>query len=257
MKTSLQCHLERLYELERSYELNDRIQIPSSYLTAIGPQIFWTLSLVVSRHLYLYSPYEVLYCAEAVIKEMHKQVPDRQTTPLDLYSLVLATMTLLEGTELPAYNSLAWEVIGKVEQVLDRRAKAASDAGEFENLFATPTWDNRLRALIDNKRARDHSGSGPGASSALNANGPAPPLVGPNEQRSLQHLADLAVGAEGAVAGASSPPPTGATADGVAAPPFGGQQASQQNTQVSVDFTLLTKRGFMNVLAALPLKPSY
>lgn len=255
MKTALQSHLERLHELERSYELNDKIQIPSSYIAAIGPQIFWTLSLVVSRHLYLYSPFEVLYCAEAVIKEMYKQIPDRQTTPLDLYSLVLATMTLLEGTELPAFSSWTWEVIGKAEQILDRRTKATSCAQEFENLFSSSAWDSRLRALIDNKRARDQSCHG--ISSALNGNGTAPPLVGPNEQRSLQHLADLAVGAEGAVPGASSPPPTGAAADGVAGSTFANQQPAQQTTQVSIDFTLLTKRGFMNVLAAIPVKSSY
>lgn len=176
---------------------------PAGYLEALGPQVYWTVRLFQTRHLYVLSPYEVLHSAEAVVKEMVKDVPLRADSPVDVFSLGLATLTFLEASSLPQYTSFCWDNLAKIEQLLDRREQSAASAGEFNSIFATPKWDRRLRQWIDARRAkRDTSHAAHPAPTAPHAQ--QPPLVGPNEQRSLQHLADLAVGVENQQAAAAA-----------------------------------------------------
>lgn len=176
---------------------------PDGYLEALGPQVYWTVRLFQTRHLYVLSPYEVLHSAEAVVKEMVKDVPLRADSPVDVFSLGLATLTFLEASSLPQYTSFCWDNLAKIEQLLDCREQSAASAGEFNSIFATPKWDRRLRQWIDARRAkRDTSHAAHPAPTAPHAQ--QPPLVGPNEQRSLQHLADLAVGVENQQAAAAA-----------------------------------------------------
>lgn len=191
--------------------------VPTGYLEALGPQMYWTVRLFQTRHLYVLSPYEVLHSAEAVVKEMTKDIPLRLDSPIDIFSLGLATLTFLEASSLPQYTSFCWDNLAKIEQLLDRREQTAASSGEFDSLFATPKWDRRLRQWIDARRAKRDASHAAHPVPAPHAQ--QPPFVGPNEQRSLQHLADLAVGVENQQAAASAaattavkPEPAGATA---------------------------------------------
>jgi hypothetical protein len=246
-KAILVSQLNRLLDVERMHTESDEANVPAGYLEALGPQVYWTLNLLMTRHLYVFSPYEVLHSAEAVVKEMHKDVPNRLSSPIDLHSLVLATLTLLEGTQLPPFSNFCWEVLAQVEEILNRREKATAEASEFENLFATPGWDSCLRAWIEDRRPHDQTNAATNANANATSGSAAPaPLVGPNEQRSLQHLADLAVGAEGtAAAGASSPS---------AAPGGDGAGGATTQLQAYVDFTLGLKRGYLRIIGKGPAR---
>lgn len=226
VRSTLVHLLTRLLDVEGSYIGREEVNGAAGFLEGLGPQVYWTVNLILSRELYVTSPYEVLHAAEAVVKEMHKDVAaPRLPSPIDLHSLSLATLSLLEGSQMPLYSGFCWEVLGKIEQILDLRENATSQAGEFENIFATPHWDRLIRSWIEKKRSLQNDGESGGAvggagagggggqtSSLPNPSNAPPPILGPNEQRSLQHLADLAVGAEGVAAAAaspSSPPPSG------------------------------------------------
>ncbi|KAL1998810.1 hypothetical protein VTN02DRAFT_5538 [Thermoascus thermophilus] len=276
VKSVLYHQMERLRAFEYNRTSTPEYQANSVYFEAVGPQVFWTMELLMKRQLYLLSPYEVIHCAEMLVQEMSKTTNNpRVPSPFDIHSLALATMTLLESTDIPMYANLCWEAVGKIEQILDRRQEQASKGGEFENIFATPLWDARIRRVIEWKRSKAQAGqtTNVNANNAA-ANGPstaaaaAPPVMGPNEQRSLQHLADLAVGAEGAVStNASSPPatttgPSGdanavATSTTPAAPGPGQTNATpsnqppqqQQQGPVFIDYTILSKKGYLNVIA--------
>lgn len=249
---------------------------------------------------------------------MHKDVlTTRIPSPIDIYSLSLAVITLLEASKLPLCAEFCWKILGDVEQILDRRAQATATAGEFEDLFSTPQWDQQLRAWIaaeksnppqqqhnenpntedtnqqqnQNQSSANNAPSAPSNNANNNSSSSQPPLVGPNEQRSLQHLADLAVGAEGTSTNedGSAPPatttsasgsePTGTAtatannnamdisneAEGGAGSGSGtaaGNGSSQQGPTaptttglggaVIVDFSSALRRGFMNVLSMPP-----
>jgi hypothetical protein len=208
----------------------DPTLIPGGYLEALGPQVYWTVNLYITRFLYIFAPYEVIHSADALVKEMHKDLvaTTRISSPIDIYSLSLATLTLLEASKLPLCAEFCWKILGNIEQILDRRAQATATAGEFDDLFSTPQWDRQLRAWIEVEKSQhshtynhnqqtqnqhlhnnqpidpeiaadrpENSSSSTNPNPSSSSTQPPPPLVGPNEQRSLQHLADLAVGAEG------------------------------------------------------------
>ncbi|EED23312.1 C6 finger domain protein, putative [Talaromyces stipitatus ATCC 10500] len=237
----------------------DATILPVGYLEALGPQVYWTVNLYITRFLYIFAPYEVIHSAEALVKEMHKDtLTTRIPSPIDIYSLSLAVITLLEASKLPLCAEFCWKILEDIEQILDRRAQVTATAGEFEDLFSTPKWDQQLRAWIaaekpaqqqqnnnsnnvnteelqpaDTTDQQQNQSSMNNITSNTNTNNNAdnknnnasssqPPLVGPNEQRSLQHLADLAVGAEGSGAGANddgnaAPATTTSTAPGATA----------------------------------------
>uniref|UniRef100_A0A093VKX8 Glucose transport transcription regulator RGT1 n=1 Tax=Talaromyces marneffei PM1 TaxID=1077442 RepID=A0A093VKX8_TALMA len=315
---SLLFHLLRVVlGHEQRLANTDATILPTGYLEALGPQIYWTVNLYITRFLYVFAPYEVIHSAEALVKEMHKDVlTTRIPSPIDIYSLALAVITLLEASKLPLCAEFCWKILGDVEQILDRRAQATATAGEFEDLFSTPQWDQQLRAWIaaekpsqaqqqtENSNAEDadqqqnqNQSAANNAASAANNNAnntsssssssSQPPLVGPNEQRSLQHLADLAVGAEGTSANdeGSAPPAPATTASGPSAPTVtastnnaidisteaagaaagttGGNGTVQQGPgaaaattglggAVIVDFSAALRRGFMNILSLPP-----
>ncbi|PCH04599.1 Hypothetical protein PENO1_022070 [Penicillium occitanis (nom. inval.)] len=314
---SLLFHLLRVVlGHEQRLANTDATILPAGYLEALGPQVYWTVNLYITRFLYVFAPYEVIHSAEALVKEMHKDVlTTRISSPIDIYSLSLAVITLLEASKLPHCAEFCWKILGDVEQILDRRAQATAAAGEFEDLFSTPQWDQQLRAWIaaeksnqpqqqnnENPNTEDteqqqnqNQSSTSNATSTANNNAnnnsssSQPPLVGPNEQRSLQHLADLAVGAEGTSsnedgsappatttsASGSAPTGTAATAnnnamdisnetEGAGSGTAAGNGTAQQQGPtaaattglgggaVIVDFSSALRRGFMNVLSMPP-----
>lgn len=258
---NLVASLERLAEIERARKFRETPEEATAhnFLDNLEAQLYWTIRLLIKRHLFVYSPYEIIYCAEELINEMHKATPQpRLPSPFDLHSLALASMTLLEATVLPEYASGCWTSLKKVEEILDRRAKHTAEEGEFDNIFGASGWDAKIRAFLEWRQSNSKIQEEADTKNALQ-----PPVMGPNEQRSLQHLADLAVGAEGSVsANASSPPPalstenmagasSGFSATSPSAPP-----PTQAHGRIFVDFTALTKEGYLNVFAGLASRKS-
>lgn len=299
---NLASSLERLSEVQdlRGYHAPEESS-PDSFLESLQNQLYWTIRLLIKRHIYVYSPYEIIYSAEEMINELHRATfQSRLATPFDIHSLALASMTLLEASVLPEYATECWDALDKLEEILDRRSKRTSTNAsgnlEFHDVFATPGWDHKIRIFLEWRRAKAQESQLQGSASPVAATGKSEPAggtttttgssttgagagaaaaapLGPNEQRSLQHLADLAVGAEGSVAAASAAGGAGAGAGGAgganppSTPPPTGPPAlpstdhhtspnvnvTQQPShgRIVVDFTLLTKEGYMNVFSGL------
>ncbi|EDP49349.1 C6 finger domain protein, putative [Aspergillus fumigatus A1163] len=252
---NLVASLERLGQIEDLRKPYDAAEETPShgFFESLQNQLYWTVRLLIKRHIFVYSPYEIIYCAVEVINELHKATMEsRPATPFDLHSLALASMTLLEATVLPEHTNECWDTLRKVEEILDRRAKVSAEATEFKNIYATPGWDSKIRIFIDWRRSRAQEPQHQ-ESSVNKTSSTAPPVMGPNEQRSLQHLADLAVGAEGSVAASSSsPPPLASTENNVnTTSPHLASSSAHQASRVVVDFTLLTKEGYLNVFSGL------
>lgn len=230
--------LERIGDMHNVSNIYQQPEKPT-LLESLQNQLYWTMRLLFKRHVFVYSPYEIIYSAMELINTMHKStMQNRQSSPFDLHSLALAAMTLLEATVLREYAIECWESLKKVEEILDRRSKRTASASEFDDILGTPTWDAKIRLFLEWRRTKTEQA----ASIAPN-----PPVVGPSEQRSLQHLADLAVGAEGSVNlnPPSTPPPAlPSTEPGETSP-----QAQIGAGRVVVDFTLLTKEGYLNVFS--------
>ncbi|KAJ5093877.1 hypothetical protein N7456_009738 [Penicillium angulare] len=255
---NLVASLERLSDMEDVFSVHE---LPEHSATrtlfeSLQNQLYWTVRLLIKRHVFVYSPYEIIYCAQEVINEMHRATAQaRLATPFDLHSLALATMTLLEATVLPELSNECWEGLAKVEEILDHRQNT-SQPSEFNKIFSTPGWDAKFRVFLEWRRAKSQETQLQEAVSGVSKSGSSvPPPMGPNEQRSLQHLADLAVGAEGSVGQpASATPPPGLSAEhGDASPNLAPQLAHSQGGlgRTVVDFTMLTKEGYLNVFSGL------
>lgn len=252
---NLASSLERLSEIEDLRSLHDDSgeSEPQSFIDSLQNQLYWTIRLLIKRHIFVYSPYEIIYSAQEVINELHKaSTQSRITTPFDLHSLALASMTLLESTVLPEYATDCWESLRKVEEILDYREKRSTDPAEFGDIFTTPGWDTKIRIFLEWRRTKAQESQLQDPS--LNKSGSVgPPVMGPNEQRSLQHLADLAVGAEGSVAANSGSPPPAFSGENnlnaATSPNLG--PVPQPQSRVVVDYTLLTKEGYLNVFSGL------
>ncbi|KAL1960320.1 hypothetical protein VTO42DRAFT_8280 [Malbranchea cinnamomea] len=229
----------------------------------LSPLIFWFITLLLKRHLCTFAPSEVLYAAEAIIDLLHKQseLPAPVCSPFHYHFLALAVITLLEITDIPELANDAWVNLDKGLQVITQREKHAATAGEFEKIFATENWEACIRAFVEVKLTKVRGGQfgAPQPATVAGGTAGATSVVGPTEQRSLQHLADLAVGAGGSAATNTSPPASAGNATGgedkdagsalpEALPQQDGKQQGQQ--RVFVDFSLLTKKGYLNVLAA-------
>ncbi|KAM5443752.1 Glucose-responsive transcription factor [Microsporum ferrugineum] len=246
--------LKRLKDIESWHETTEDNEMSTLYSESICPLLFWSLTLILKRQLYTSVPAEVLYPAEVILEllQQHSDPAKFIASPFHHHAMALAVMTLLEVTDLPELTTDAWISLDKALHILNQREKHASTADEFGNIFANRSWGECFRAMIEVKVASfrpNQQGGGP---------------VGPNEQRSLEHLADLAVGAGGAaaVAGGSSEAQAtraGATATedatsssqaNVAADASTGQK-DKADLRVYVDFTQLTKRGYLNVFAGL------
>ncbi|KAL3491337.1 hypothetical protein BJX62DRAFT_125555 [Aspergillus germanicus] len=251
---NLAASLERLSGIDdfhRTPEADSNGQY-SGFVESLQNQLYWTTRLLIKRHIFVHSPYEIVYSAEEVVNELYKaSTQSRQTTPFDIHSLALATMTLLEASVLPEYANECWESLAKVEEILDQREKRAIGPSEFGDIFHTESWDAKIRLFLEWRRTKSQE-SQLHDPSLGKIGSSAPPVVGPNEQRSLQHLADLAVGAEGSVAANASPPPPSSI------PPVdeitSGQNlasALPPHGRIAVDFTLLTKEGYLNVFSGL------
>lgn len=248
--------LERLAEMEDIFKVHEMPESTTRPLfESLQTQLYWTIRLLIKRHVFVYSPYEIIYSAQELINELHKAtVQNRLPTPFDLHSLALATMTLLEATVLPEHSDECWGSLEKVEEILDRRSKRSLEASEFGHIFGTPSWDAKIRVFLEWRRAKSQESLLHEASGAVKVGaGSQPPLMGPNEQRSLQHLADLAVGAEGSVGQNASPPPVLSADQGETSANLAPQlaQAGGGGGRVVVDFTMLTKEGYLNVFSGL------
>ncbi|RJE25265.1 hypothetical protein PHISCL_02415 [Aspergillus sclerotialis] len=224
------------------------------YLESLTSQLFWTMRLLIKRHLFVFSPYEVIYNAEKLLDEIYKAtIQNRASTPFDYHSLALASMTLLEASVIPEHSEECWEHLKKLDEILDHRSArssaSANGSSEFEDILGTPGWDAKFKLYLEWRRAKAEESQIQELHNRRNST--AAPLMGPNEQRSLQHLADLAVGAEGSVTGNASPPPEN---QGNATSPRLATAASQPQGRVFVDFTMLTHKGYLNVFSGVAFK---
>ncbi|GAQ42157.1 glucose-responsive transcription factor [Aspergillus tubingensis] len=245
--------LERLAEVADFRKPHENPDDGTSYgfFQSLQNQLYWTSRLLIKRHIFVHSPYEIIYAAEEVMNELHKaSMQSRLATPFDLHSLALASMTLLEATVLPEYSNQCWEALKKLEEILDYRSKRSAESGEYGDIFGTPGWDSKIRVFLEWRRtkAQETQLHDPSLGKSGSA---APPVMGPNEQRSLQHLADLAVGAEGQVAANASSPPPAISEHNLNATSPNMASAAQPHGHVVVDFTLLTKEGYLNVFSGL------
>ena len=212
-----------------------------------SPLMFWFITLFIKRQIFTYDPVEVLYPAEVVIELLHKQSENSTPvcSPFHFHFLALAVVTLLEITDIPELSHNAWVSIDKALQVITQREKHAATAGEFEKIFASQRWEASIHAFIESKLTKVRAGQFGAQSASSN-------VVGPTEQRSLQHLADLAVGAGGNANSNTSPPPPGSAGNAAAGEDKEGRpDANKQpgDQRVFVDFSLLTNKGYLNVLA--------
>lgn len=264
---NLVASLERLAEMEDVFKVHELPENTAtrSLFESLQAQLYWTVRLLIKRHVFIYSPYEIIYCAQEVINELLKAtLQNRLPTPFDLHSLALASMTLLESTVLPEHANDCWESLEKVENILDRRQVRTTEASEFDNIFGTPGWDAKIRVFLEWRRAKSQESqlheAVAGANKSAGLGSSQPPVVGPSEQRSLQHLADLAVGAEGSVNQNPSSPPPPSLPSGLSAADHGetspnlAPQLAQSHSghgRVVVDFTMLTKEGYLNVFSGL------
>lgn len=245
------------------------------YVETVEKLIYWFLAVMVKRQIALCDAFDIIWLSERILEEMLKQLTTgpRMPSPFDLHALALSVMSLLEATDLPEHAKECWEWLEKAKEIIDLRHQRTNEGGEFANIFATPIWDSKIRNAIDRKQARAQAqGQGQNiatnnanASANTNTSTGAPPVMGPNEQRSLQHLADLAVGAEGSAgANASSPPPVPATdvniagsgpsaqgniATGQNTLPANQQPQSQPNVYMYIEWGMLTKKGYLNIFA--------
>ncbi|KAE8149835.1 hypothetical protein BDV25DRAFT_155592 [Aspergillus avenaceus] len=245
--------LERLAQIDDFHKPHEIKEESSSqaFLMSLQNQLDWTIRLLIKRHIYVYSPYEIIHSAQEVINELHKAcVHSRLATPFDLHSLALASMTLLEATVIPEYANECWDTLKKVDEILDYRAKQSTEATEFSDILATPGWDSKIRIFLEWRRTKSQE-SQLQDPSLTKGGSTAPPVMGPNEQRSLQHLADLAVGAEGTVAANAGSPPPPLSADHNMNATSPNLSVAQPQGRVVVDFTLLTKEGYLNVFSGL------
>lgn len=216
------------------------------YLESLTAQLYWTIQLLMKRHIFVWSPYEVIYSAISLIDEIYKAtMQDRLTTPFDFHSLALAAVTLLEACVIPDFADECWESLNKLDDLLEHRLVRSTSGVEFDDILGTPGWDRLFRQYIDSGRPKVQESQIQDATLNRRSSNTAPPM-GPNEQRSLQHLADLAVGAEGSVTANASPPPENPA--NATSPRHG--PASMQG-KVIVDFTKLTSKGYLNVFVGL------
>ncbi|KAL5046903.1 hypothetical protein BDW71DRAFT_181381 [Aspergillus fruticulosus] len=254
ISANLAASLERLSGLDdfRGTSEDDSF----GFVESLQNQLYWTTRLLIKRHIFVYSPYEIIFSAEEVINELHKATSQsRQSTPFDLHSLALATMTLLEASVLPEHANECWDALSKVEEILNLRQKRALQRTELGDIFHTESWDAKIRLFLEWRRTKSQETQFHDPNIGKIESAAPPPVVGPNEQRSLQHLADLAVGAEGSVAANASPPPPSAIPSAenhhIAATSPNLASAPPPQGRIVVDFTLLTKEGYLNVFAGL------
>ncbi|KAJ9375072.1 transcriptional regulator family: Fungal Specific TF [Paecilomyces variotii] len=274
MSRRLGTEIQRVAALSRKIPgANDPNSAIGRYLDTVERLIYWFLGVMVKRQIAISDASDVLYPCQRIIEDLLKQMTTgpRMPSPFDLHALALSVMSLLEATDLPEHAKECWEWLDKAKELIDLRHQRTNEGGEFSNIFATPVWDAKIRTAIERKQARAQTqgqGQGTAASNAnTNANTSAstgaPPVMGPNEQRSLQHLADLAVGAEGSAATNAASPPISA-ADGNAAgsghpgqtntsTPGQNSQNQQSQTQppvyMYIEWGMLTKKGYLNIFA--------
>ncbi|KAI1970641.1 Glucose-responsive transcription factor [Ophidiomyces ophidiicola] len=251
-KRVLTGQLNRLRDIERL----DFANIDPSTVNAlenISPLVYWSIHLLLKRHLYIYTPAELLYPSQVIIEIMNKQTEDSTSisSPFHFHFLALAVITLLELMDIPELANDAQVILEKAVALISLREKHAATAGEFEKIFATQNWENTIQLFIETRIGQYRQGrigthQGPGANQPLGA----------TEQRSLQHLADLAVGAGKPGNAGSRPTSTGDVstdkreATSNAAPCL---EDPKEDFPAFIDFSELTKKGYLNVLAGIAL----
>lgn len=252
LKRVLTGQLTRIRDIE-NLDLSQTDPAVVSTLESFSPLVYWSIQLLIKRHIYIYVPAELIYPSQVIIEIMKKQAenPTPISSPFHFQFLALAVITLLELMDIPELVSDVQEILEKALIVISLREKHAATAGEFEKVFATQNWENTLRLFIEariNQVRQGRAGNGqfPGTNTQ--------PLDA-TEQRSLQHLADLAVGAGGKSGNAASPPTTSA-GNGVPEnkePATTGLEEPKEDYPLFIDFTELTKKGYLNVLAGISI----
>jgi len=203
------------------------------------------LSLLLKRQLYALEPVQILATALDLSSLVSQSaVP----TPFHLHFCALAAITLLEITDLevPALTDKAYAGLEDLKNALKHNIIFP---GKTENPVS---WADSISTFIDAKpRLQPPSTpSKPPAPAVLaskevepDANG-AQPAMNAQEQRSLQHLADLAVqkGADGQTE----------EADGVVAGGKGGREnGGGAGARIAIDFGRLAAFGYLKVIPGL------
>ncbi|EEP76354.1 predicted protein [Uncinocarpus reesii 1704] len=243
--------LTRIRDIER-LDFTNTDAATVNTVESFSPLVYWSIHLLLKRHLYIYVPAELIYPSQVIIEIIKKQAENATpiSSPFHFHFLALAVITLLELTDIPELVNDTQEILEKALAAISLREKHAATAGEFENIFATQSWENTIRLFIEarmNQLRQERVGN--------QISGNHQPL-GPTEQRSLQHLADLAVGAGGKAGNASSPrsaPPGNLAAENKepTLPVAPGLEEQKEDYPIFIDFTELTKKGYLNVLAGM------
>ncbi|WEW58209.1 Glucose-responsive transcription factor [Emydomyces testavorans] len=220
-------------------------------IESFSPLVFWSIHLLLKRHLYIYVPAELIYPSQVLIEIMKKQTesPTPISSPFHFHFLALAIITLLELMDIHELVDDVQEILDKALGVISLREKHAATAGEFEKIFATQEWENTFRLFVEARKNQMRQ-ERPANQQLRGASQP----LGATEQRSLQHLADLAVGAGGKPGSAPSPPTTSSgnvssenkEAMSNMAP---GLEEHKEDYPLFIDFTELTRKGYLNVFA--------
>ena len=240
-------HLHQLKKMETT-AINTKPEDPTiPVIKTVGPLMFNTIDLLEKRLFTAREPATELWLSLHKVLELLDSNP--HPTPFTIHALVLATITLLEFLELPEYAEKTRESLNTVIGIVYRRGKQMTEANEFESPFATPIWDEKLGKMVQ-KRMEVYDGK---LSHAQNQ--PEQVQDESSVERSLQHLAEIAVGAGAGVATSSSPPATtGGPDDKDTAMDLGPTITSPRVSSVHVlDFTRLVAAGYFNVLARFVL----
>ena len=234
--------------------------------------LWWHLLLMLKRHLYIMHPSEILIPAKVMVDMLKHQT---SSGPFHIHFYALNAITFLELTDIPEFETDAWNGISDLLSALDRRrsvptvpssrpqspkttngkvaGESSSSGPVYLHANATPGWDEAIRALISRKqrkgsqlprRGSAHESNqvkSPGAhansTSPITANAPTT-----EAGRSLQQLADLAEKVGGGDAG-QDVPAAGAGLSG------GTDGKAATGEPVVIDFSLLTRHGYFSALA--------
>lgn len=251
MKRVLTGQLTRIRDIE-NLDLTRTDPAVVGTLESFSPLVFWSIQLLIKRHIFIFVPAELIYPSQVIIEIMKKQAENSTpiSSPFQFHFLALAVITLLELMDMPELVNDVQEILEKALIVISLREKHAATAGEFEKVFATQNWENTIRLFIEARLNQVRQGR---VGSQQFVGTSSQPLDA-TEQRSLQHLADLAVGAGGKSGSAASPPTTSAGHGGPEnkEPTTGaGLEEQKEDYPLFIDFAELTKKGYLNVLAGI------
>jgi hypothetical protein len=235
--------------------------------------LWWHLVLISKRHLYIMHPIEILMPAKVMVDILKQQT---SSGPFHFHFFALAAITLLELTGIPEVEEAAWKSVSDLQIAMDRRqtlplvpssrsqspkttnGKLAYDSSSKDGVYihanTTPGWDDAISNLVTRKQQQKASNlplpdsshqAGQVTSPNANSTSPVTANAASAEGRSLQQLADLAERVGGTnIAGGDN------AQDGAApgASSAGANEGKATSEPVTIDFTLLTRHGYLSVL---------